>query len=81
MSDKTQSDRGLLKKAFTFYVDKIWAFLTPPSLSVDSLFTEAYLLAQTFETPLPPSTFFTYFSYSQFLTVFKYSVYIVGFVV
>ena len=32
-----------------------WCFLTPPSLSVDNLFNEAYVLVQTFGKPLPPS--------------------------
>ena len=31
---------------------KIWNFLTPPSLLVDSLFTEPYLLLQTIVKPL-----------------------------
>ena len=30
-------------ESFTFYVDKTFGFLTPPSLSVDFLFTKAYL--------------------------------------
>ena len=34
-------------------------FLTPPSLCVDNLFTEAYLLEYTFGKPLPPSTLST----------------------
>ena len=41
--------------AFTFFVDNFFGILTPPSLFLDCLYTETYVLEQTFVKPFPHS--------------------------
>ena len=48
------------KGAFTFYVDNFLQFLAPPSLSVDSSFSETYVYTSVDIWKPPPSLYHVY---------------------